>query len=332
MEEYLKGYKNISYLSNGSFKEVYRIIEDIEDDKNDKVLKLAHKNTNPKEIQYLLNEVICNGFLESKYILNTIELHLFPTFYSIIEPIAYNGTLGMLLKNLNETGDILNEFEIWKFFIQLVDAIYFLHKMGICHRDLKPDNILLDKQFYIKIHDFNSCSIKRYNKLYNSTIIGTPLYMSPRVISGKQYIEDVDIWSIGCILYEMIEGHSPFSDVNNWIKLYENITNIEYIKPKRKDISRELQSWIPRLLRKTRINITSIRKMIGSKSLEYGIKMEIPKKNQTFEKYKNIQCSTWNEFVHILKNIVFVKNYIDDNTNIRECLQINKKNICYKTK
>ena len=60
--------------------------------------------------------------------------------------------------------------------------------------------------------------------------------------------------------------------------------------------------------------------------------MEIPKKNQNFEKYKNIQCSTWNEFVHILKNMVFVKNYIDDNKNITECLQINKKNICYKTK
>ena len=99
MDEYLKGYDNICFLSNGSFKEVYRIFKDTEDDK---VLKIAKKNTNPKEIQYLLNEIMCNGFLESKYILNTLELHLFPSFYSVIEPLAYNGTLGMLLKNIKE--------------------------------------------------------------------------------------------------------------------------------------------------------------------------------------------------------------------------------------
>ena len=332
MNEYLKKYDNICHLSNGSFKDVYRIIEDNEDQKNDKVLKLAHKSNNPKEIQYLLNEIICNGFLESKYILNTLELHLYPSFFSVIEPLAFNGTLGMLLKNINETGDFLNEYEIWKFFIQLVDAIYFLHKMGICHRDLKPDNILLNDDFCIKIHDFNSCSIKRYNTLYNSTVIGTPFYMAPRVISGKPYIENIDIWSLGCILYEMIEGHSPFSNVEHWLKLYEKVTSIQYIPLKRNNISRELKSWIPKLLRKNRIDSSSIRKMIGSKSLEYNLKMEIPKKNEVFNSLKKIQCSSWNEFIHILKEMSFVKNYVKETTDIDDCLQINKKNIYYKTR
>ena len=112
MNEYLKKYDNICFLSNGSFKDVYRIIADNEGQNNDKVLKLARKNTNPKEIQYLLNEIICNGFLESKYILNTLELHIYPSFFSVIEPLAFNGTLGILLKNINENGNLLNEYEI----------------------------------------------------------------------------------------------------------------------------------------------------------------------------------------------------------------------------
>ena len=72
--------------------------------------------------------------------------------------------------------------------------------------------------------------------------------------------------------------------------------------------------------------------MIGSKSLEYNLKMEIPKKNEVFNSFKKIQCSSWNEFIHILKEIPFVKNYVKETTDIDDCLQINKKNIYYKTR
>lgn len=358
MNDYLNGFKDVKFISRGSFKEVYTFTDTTTDkEKNNKrdkgvdenmlILKIAKKTTDTKNIQYLLNEILCNLFLKSNYILPTKEIHIFPDFFTVIEPLAVNGTLGMLITNLYSIGEMLKESQIWKFYIQLIDALYFIHKQGICHRDLKPDNILLDSNYIIKIHDFNTASIKRYNSLYNSTIIGTPLYMSPRVISGEYYATDIDIWSLGCILYEMIEGHSPFSDSKNWIELYKNINKISYIPLRRYDVSKEIIGWVYKLLKKNRPSALTLRKIIGSKALEHKICLQVPNTSKEFHQYTKIHCSTWNEFLHILRRLPFTKDFTVDfnkTTNlteigktpsiedINECFVVSKKNFSYRSR
>lgn len=82
------------------------------------------------------------------------------------------------------------------------------------HRDLKPGNIFLDKDGNVKLGDFGLSRIMNNESVYARTHVGTPYYMSPELMQEQHYDEKVDIWSAGCILYEMAAQHPPFQAKN----------------------------------------------------------------------------------------------------------------------
>jgi serine/threonine protein kinase len=92
---------------------------------------------------------------------------------------------------------------------EIVMALEDLHQNNIVYRDLKPENILMDASGHIKLIDFNLAkSIEGEEK--SSSMCGTPEYISPEILKGAPHGCEVDFWSLGCIIYEMIEGKSPF--------------------------------------------------------------------------------------------------------------------------
>ncbi|KAJ8540325.1 hypothetical protein K7X08_030244 [Anisodus acutangulus] len=94
---------------------------------------------------------------------------------------------------------------------RLVTAIAYCHNLGVAHRDIKPDNILFDSQDNLKLADFGSAEwfMGCEGKMMNG-VVGTPYYVAPEVLLGKEYNERVDIWSAGVILYIMLSGVPPF--------------------------------------------------------------------------------------------------------------------------
>ncbi|XP_016503089.1 phosphoenolpyruvate carboxylase kinase 2-like [Nicotiana tabacum] len=94
---------------------------------------------------------------------------------------------------------------------QLVSAINYCHKMGVAHRDIKPDNILFDSQDNLKLADFGYAEWFLGNeKKTMRGLVGTPYYVAPEVLLGREYNEKVDIWSAGAMLYIMLSGVAPF--------------------------------------------------------------------------------------------------------------------------
>lgn len=97
---------------------------------------------------------------------------------------------------------LLPEHEIWSIFCQISAAIEHLHSKRIIHRDLKPANILITMQGCVKLSDFGlSCFQNSRSRLL--TVCGTPYYMAPERISEEPYTSKSDMWSLGCILYEV---------------------------------------------------------------------------------------------------------------------------------
>ncbi|XP_022044559.2 serine/threonine-protein kinase 36 isoform X2 [Acanthochromis polyacanthus] len=116
---------------------------------------------------------------------------------------------GQLFQILEDDGS-LPENQVREIACQLVSALYYLHSHRILHRDMKPQNILLGKSGVVKLCDFGFARAMSVSTLVLTSIKGTPLYMSPELVEEKPYDHTADLWSLGCILYELHTGAPPF--------------------------------------------------------------------------------------------------------------------------
>ena len=130
---------------------------------------------------------------------------------------------------------------------QLASGLFHMHAGRVMHRDLKPANILISKQGNLKIADlglgrnFNTGTLEVFSK------VGTPLYMSPELLRGEGYEMKSDIWSMGCILYELCELSSPFRKDKEKIslkQLFDRIVVGKYRKMSTKMYSQRLKNAI----------------------------------------------------------------------------------------
>ncbi|OUC46811.1 kinase domain protein, partial [Trichinella nativa] len=107
---------------------------------------------------------------------------------------------------------------------EIVVALEYLHERGIVYRDLKPENVLIDRHGHIKLTDFGFAKLltDRQGSMSTWTMCGTPEYLAPEIVTGKGYNQAVDWWSLGILIYEMLSGKTPF-EAPTAIELYQNI-------------------------------------------------------------------------------------------------------------
>ena len=134
-----------------------------------------------------------------------------------------------------------------KFYASIIGlSLEYLHKKGIVYRDIKPENILLEKDGYLKLIDFGMAKILKGDEKTNS-FCGTPEYLAPEIITGEGHNRMADWWSYGTLVYEMLFGIPPFFN-ENVETMYELITNKELRFPKKFNVSDEAKDLLRKLL------------------------------------------------------------------------------------
>eukprot|EP00826_Nyctotherus_ovalis_P023156 TRINITY_DN1781_c0_g1_i2.p1 TRINITY_DN1781_c0_g1~~TRINITY_DN1781_c0_g1_i2.p1 ORF type:complete len:389 (-),score=85.00 TRINITY_DN1781_c0_g1_i2:121-1287(-) len=133
---------------------------------------------------------------------------------------ADGGDLFNRIKKYSSTGSKFPEEEIWKLLYEMTSGLKALHDLKICHRDIKCANMFISKG-KIKIGDLNVSKIVKVGLLYTQT--GTPYYASPEVWKDRPYDFKSDIWSLGCVLYEMCALRPPFM-AGSMRELYKKVT------------------------------------------------------------------------------------------------------------
>jgi len=141
----------------------------------------------------------------------------------------------------------LSEKKARNLFRQIISGISHCHKNSIVHRDLKGENLLLDSNLTIKVIDFG-LSNKWSTASFLKTACGSPLYASPEIIEHKEYIgPEVDIWSMGVLLYVFLIGLPPFEG-DDLLTLYNKILNCDYKIPEDKILSKDCKDILSRIL------------------------------------------------------------------------------------
>jgi len=164
------------------------------------------------------------------------------------------GDLSMVIKNLKNTNKYAEEEFVWRILAQLVTALYRCHygvdppevgnnilgpapskppglkgkqaQVMILHRDLKPENIFLGSDNSVKLGDFGLSKLM-HSQDFASTYVGTPFYMSPEICAAEKYTLFSDIWSVGCIMYELCQKQPPFN-AKTHVQLVQKIREGKY--------------------------------------------------------------------------------------------------------
>ena len=205
----MENFKIINKIGEGAYSTVYTVRR-IEDDQLYALKKVKIQSLSLKEKQNALNEVRILASVNSPFVISYKESFIDETDQTlcIVMEYADEGDLFQKITLYKKLHTTFEENDAWKIFIQITKGLHDLHEYNILHRDLKSANVFLFHDGTAKLGDLNVSKITPRG--LGCTQTGTPYYASPEVWKDNPYNLKSDIWSLGCLCYEILMLKTPF--------------------------------------------------------------------------------------------------------------------------
>jgi NIMA (never in mitosis gene a)-related kinase len=229
----MNNYEELEIIGKGSFG----LIRKVRRKQDGKVLvrkEISYKTMSTAQKKQLVTEVNLLRELKHPNIVRYYEriVDKENCIIYIIMEFCEGGDLGNVIKRCKKEGKVVSEDVVWDVLAQILMALEACHsgeltKSGVVlHRDIKPENIFLDSNQMVKLGDFGLSRVLNQHSQndFASTYVGTPFYMSPELVNEIAYDTKSDIWSLGCVVYELCALQPPFQ-ANSQQALYNKISS-----------------------------------------------------------------------------------------------------------
>ncbi|KAJ3272570.1 Protein kinase [Terramyces sp. JEL0728] len=195
--------------------------------------------------EYLIEELSVLKTTKHPNIINYQDSFFLNGELWIVLDFMEGGALNIIIEK-----NALTEAQIATICRETCKGLHFLHERNIIHRDIKSDNILLDARGNVKITDFGYCAKLTDERSKRATMVGTPYWMAPEVVKtkGRGYGNKIDIWSLGIMIVEMIDGEPPYMDEDALKAIYLIATNGKPALKNAKSISKNMMYLLDRCL------------------------------------------------------------------------------------
>ncbi|CAD8206242.1 unnamed protein product [Paramecium pentaurelia] len=313
-------YKRLKLLGEGAFGKAY-LVECLQDKSLwvSKYMDLAAMTNQEKD--ETLREAKILEFLSHPNIVKFREVYKTKKGrLCIVMEYADGGDLSQKIKEAK--GKYLPEAQILDWFTQICLAIKHVHDRKIIHRDLKGQNIFLNKEGQVKLGDFGIARILKITLEKAKTMVGTPYYISPEIIEGKPYSVMTDIWSLGVILYELCALQPPFNGDSLHV-LAINIVKGQY-KPIPANYSKDLKQLVQQMLQVDYRRRPTIQEILKMPVITNRIKSFL---SETIQKQEFSHTVFHNKMFEVKGNLNQVNLILNEQPCPPQFLEQNAKNL-----